>query len=465
MGAEVVAPRPPSSAGKRRSTTLRFLFELEKPDGLLPGTAKLPPPSPEPESDSLIDKIASCHRVFTFSCAGAGESEEERDAKRDRLVEVLGAVRSAGGCCSKPKPLDHRVMVALLKMVAANLFRAMPPSAYPPLPPDGVDDDAAPAAALAPAWPHLQVVYDILLSVVTSADAKTLRNHVDRAFLSGLLALFRSEDPRERDRLKTAYHQLYAKLTGERASMRRAMAAALLRFAYEAPPGERPCGAAELLEICGSIINGFAVPLKEEHRAFLARVLLPLHRTRWAHTYHRQLAYCVLQFVRKEPGLAGGVVTGILRHWPVTNCQKEVLLIEELEEILEVLEPMQFEKLAVPVCARIARCVSSCSSQVAERALYVWNNERFLELATSSPGVMEKILPAFVASVEGNLEGHWSKCVQQVAASVKALLEQVAPDLYARCAADLAARRAEAEAAAAVRDARWRKLEDAAAAK
>jgi serine/threonine-protein phosphatase 2A regulatory subunit B' len=103
-------------------------------------------------------------------------------------------------------------------------------------------------------------------------------------------------------------------------------------------------------------------------------------------------------------------------------------------------------------------------NQVAERALYVWNNARFVDLATSFPGVMEQILPAFVASVEGNLERHWSKCVQQVTASVKALLEEVAPDLYARCAADLAARRSEAEAAAAVRAARWRKLEAAAAA-
>ncbi|KAF8701047.1 hypothetical protein HU200_033942 [Digitaria exilis] len=456
--AEVVAPKP---AAKRRSTTLRFLFELEKPDGgLLPGTAKLPPPSPEPEADSLIDKIAACHRVFTFAANAGDEREDERDAKRERLVEVLGAVRSAG----TKRPLDHRVMAALVKMVAANLFRSLPPSAYPPLPPDGLDEEA-PVMSLSPSWPHLQVVYDILLSVVTATDAKALRNHVDRPFLSALLSLFASEDPRERDRLKTAYHQLYSKLTCERAFMRRSMAAALLRFVYEAPAGERHCGAAELLEICGSIINGFAVPLKEEHRVFLKRVLLPLHRTRWAHTYHRQLAYCVLQFVHKEQGLAGEVVTGILRHWPVTNCQKEVLLIEELEEILEVLDPKQFQNLAVPVCSRIARCVSSCSSQVAERALYVWNNERFLELATTSPGVMEKILPSFVASVEGNLEGHWSKCVQQVTASVKALLEQVAPDLYARCADDLAARRSEAEAAAAVRDARWRKLEAAAATK
>lgn len=100
-------------------------------------------------------------------------------------------------------------------------------------------------------------------------------------------------------------------------------------------------------------------------------------------------------------------------------------------------------------------------SQVAERALYVWNNERFLEMA-SAGGAMERILPPFVASVEDNLERHWSKCVQQVTASVKALLQQVAPDLYDRCAADLAANRAEAHARAAARDARWRRLEAAA---
>ena len=33
-------------------------------------------------------------------------------------------------------------------------------------------------------------------------------------------------------------------------------------------------------------------------------------------------------------------------------------------EIIEVLEPAQFEKLVVPICSRIARCVSSYSSQV-----------------------------------------------------------------------------------------------------
>jgi len=38
------------------------------------------------------------------------------------------------------------------------------------------------------------------------------------------------------------------------------------RFVYET---ERHNGIAELLEILGSIINGFALPLKEEHKVGL----------------------------------------------------------------------------------------------------------------------------------------------------------------------------------------------------
>ncbi|XP_047046515.1 serine/threonine protein phosphatase 2A 57 kDa regulatory subunit B' alpha isoform-like [Lolium rigidum] len=471
MGAEVEAVRAPAPpGGKRRSTTLLHLLNLEKPDGVFVFTTanavKLPPPSPEPEAESLIDKIDSCCRVFTF--ADAEHCADQRDLKRARLAEILSAVRSTAKSQNQPPglALDHRVMAALVKMLAANLFRAMPPpppSSFCPLADAGTEEDLPSATSLLPSWPHLSTVYDILLAAIAAADAKSLRAHVDRRFLASLLALFASEDPRERDRLKAAYHALYSKLTPERAFMRRSMSHALLRLAHDAPSSSPAGGVGEVLEICGSIINGFAVPLKDEHRGFLLRVLLPLHRTRWLHAYHRQLVYCVLQFLHKDPGLAGAVVQGVLRRWPVTNCQKEVLLIDELEEIVDALGQHHFDALALPICNRIARCATSCSSQVAERALYVWNNERFLEMATSGEGTMERILPAFVASIEANLEQHWSKCVQQVTASVKTLLQQVAPELYDRCVADLAAKRAEADAEAAIREARWRRLEAAAA--
>ena len=73
-------------------------------------------------------------------------------------------------------------------------------------------------------------------------------------------------------------------------------------------------GVAELLEILGSIINGFALPLKEEHKKFLLKVLMPLHKVKSLSVYHPQLAYCVVQFLEKDPSLTEQVIINLLRY-------------------------------------------------------------------------------------------------------------------------------------------------------
>ncbi len=56
-----------------------------------------------------------------------------------------------------------------------------------------------------------------------------------------------------------------------------------------------------------SIINGFAVPLKAEHKTYLMRVLIPLHKVKSLSVYHAQLAYCVVQYLEKDPSLTDQV--------------------------------------------------------------------------------------------------------------------------------------------------------------
>lgn len=56
-----------------------------------------------------------------------------------------------------------------------------------------------------------------------------------------------------------------------------------------------------------SIINGFALPLKEEHKTFLLKVLMPLHKVKSLSVYHPQLAYCVVQFIEKDQSLTESV--------------------------------------------------------------------------------------------------------------------------------------------------------------
>lgn len=45
-----------------------------------------------------------------------------------------------------------------------------------------------------------------------------------------------------------------------------------------------------LLLVSGSIINGFALPLKSEHKQFLVRVLIPLHTARSLSIFHAQVS-------------------------------------------------------------------------------------------------------------------------------------------------------------------------------
>ena len=55
-----------------------------------------------------------------------------------------------------------------------------------------------------------------------------------------------------------------------------------------------------------------------------------------------------VQFVDKEPSLAEPVLGQLLKFWPLTNSQKEVLFLGELEEILEMTQacaPMTFDCL------------------------------------------------------------------------------------------------------------------------
>ena len=193
------------------------------------------------------------------------------------------------------------------------------------------------------------------------------KRYIDQSFVLNLLELFDSEDPRERDFLKTTLHRIYGKFLGLRAPIRRSINNVFFHFMYET---ERHNGIAELLEILGSIINGFALPLKEEHKIFLTRVLIPLHKVKSLSMYHPQLAYCVVQFLEKDAALAEEVVLGLLKFWPKVNSPKEVMYLNEVEEILDVIEPSEFVKIQVPLFKQLARCVSSQHFQVAERALY-----------------------------------------------------------------------------------------------
>ena len=83
------------------------------------------------------------------------------------------------------------------------------------------------------------------------------------------------------------------------------------------------------------------------------------------------------------------IIDALLRVWSVTTTSKEVLFLNEVEEVLEMTQPPEFQKIQVPLFNRIADCIRSPHFQVAERALFIWNNDDVVKLINQSRQVTE----------------------------------------------------------------------------
>jgi len=115
------------------------------------------------------------------------------------------------------------------------------------------------------AWPHLQLVYELLLKFIMTVHMSNdmIAGGISRDFIKSFLELFDSEDPRERDYLKTILHRIYGKFMTLRQYIKQQIMNLLLRVTQDAEPHN---GLTELLEILCSITSGLAVPLRIEHQ-------------------------------------------------------------------------------------------------------------------------------------------------------------------------------------------------------
>ncbi|GFS35008.1 protein phosphatase 2A regulatory B subunit family protein [Actinidia rufa] len=302
---------------------------------------------PSSEKHNLfVKKMKMCCVVFDFS--DPSKNFKEKDIKRQTLLELVDYISSINS------KFNELTMQEITLTVSTNLFRTLPSSNRDHKLPDMYDVEEE-EPTMEPSWSHLQIVYEFLHRFVASSevDAKLAKRYIDHSFVLRLLDLFDSEDQREREYLKTILHRIYGKFY-------------------------------ELLEILGSIVNGFALPLKEEHKLFLVHALIPLHKPKCVAMYQQQLSYCINQFVEKDFKLSDTVIRGLLKYWPVTNSSKEVMFLGELEEVLEATQAAEFQRCMVPLFRQIGRCLNSSHFQVAERALFLWNNDHIRNLITQN---------------------------------------------------------------------------------
>lgn len=84
------------------------------------------------------------------------------------------------------------------------------------------------------------------------------------------------------------------------------------------------------------------------------------------------------------------VVFGLLKYWPKVHSPKEVMFLNELEEILDVMDASEFRKIIKPLFTQLAKCVSSQHFQVSSYFLTLSHKlilevrKSFLQINTSA---------------------------------------------------------------------------------
>ena len=392
-------------------------------------------------------KLQLCCIMFNFD--DPTSDTRSKEIKRDTLVELAEYVNTPVG----QKIFTEALMPDIIEMVRTNLFRSLPSQ------PDDFDPEED-EPSMEPSWPHLQVVYEFYLRFIVSTEVngKVAKKYVDLGLIREWIELFDAEDPRERDYVKTVLHRMYGKFMSYRSFIRKAISQVFYRFIYETG---RHNGIGELLEILGSIINGFAIPLKKEHVHFLNRALIPLHKPHSVVMYHPQLSYCILQYIEKDPDTVIPVVRGLIKYWPWNTASKQVLFLNELEEILELCRGEQLNILQMEIFQLIAQCLASSHFQVAERSLYVLNAEQ-LSVHLFAVNRVSVFLPVIFKPLHIASSGHWNQTVESAAQSVIKMFMEMDRATYDACVRDLETKSEQERNARAASEARWKEITETA---
>ena len=394
-------------------------------------------------------KLQVCCNIFDFD--DPDQDSAGKEIKRTTLFELAEYVNSPSG----QKIFQEALMPDIINMVKVNILRTLPPAS------EEINEEED---CMEPSWPHLQIVYEFFLRFIVSGEThpKIAKRYVDINFIRKWINLFDSEDPRERDYAKTILHRMYGKFMSYRSSVRKMIGQVFCRYVSDS---ERHNGIAELLEILGSIINGYAIPLKKEHVQFLEKSLIPLHKSADVESYITQLSYCICQYVEKDPSTTSIIIKGLTKYWPWENSTKQILFMNELEEILELCPTISdnLQGTQKILYKTLAHCIESIHFQVAERAMLLCTSDTVTNHLLSEKKLHE-FLPVLYLPLQAT-ENHWNPTIVTLGKSILSMYEEMNAIVYKRVSEEQKSVAAKELVDKETRKQRWKELEEQALSK
>lgn len=104
-------------------------------------------------------------------------------------------------------------------------------------------------------------------------------------------------------------------------------------------------------------------------------------------------------------------------------------------------------------------CLFGVLYQVAERALFMWNNEHIVSLIAQNRTV---ILPIIFEALEMNIQSHWNPAVHGLTSNIRKMFMEMDMQLFEDCQKQYTEKQAHAKVAQDQREQIWQRLADSA---
>ncbi|GAA0169636.1 protein phosphatase [Lithospermum erythrorhizon] len=135
------------------------------------------------------------------------------------------------------------------------------------------------------------------------------------------------------------------------------------------------------------------------------------------------------------------------------------MFISEIEELLELINMADFEKIVVPLFRCIGCCLNSSHFQLAERAHFLWNNDHILNLIMHNRHL---VMPIIFSALEKNSKNHWNKAVLKLTQNVRKVFTEMDEELTLACQCRLEEETSHLNFTAERRKVTWERLETSA---
>ena len=367
--------------------------------------------SAEDFNSLFLRKCQQCLQICNFN------SEEEQKTAKSQKTEILADILKVISIEENVARLTAAEYKSLYKMFSKNIIRITPPA--PEFWFSLINTDLEVELVEEASWVHMSLIYDIMTIFFQSKNFNS--NYCIEEVISlsrSIIDIFHSPDAREREKLIKLFHAMYKACGKQRNLLRKEIKTFLQVYMLNPYP---IIGVNEVLNVAIPIISGYHVPLHQEHITFYKTTFLPLHRSDLALKFHCPLATALTIFCNKEPSLVFTFIIYIKTHWPKTKPAKQILFLSELESLLPLIPQHSMQESIIEIISLVSTCAQSQDYAVSERAMMMWQNEKFVNLVVSFSRVTYPILlPALFRTANE----HWLNTVSTLAVYVLRALKE-----------------------------------------